>query len=532
MKKETSDKIKITVKQQKHVTDEAVQSILASAAVKKYLGKSRYRILATDFFAPDEKEKKYSKCQSNFSDFNRITVYDYTRNCCVFIKIISWKTLTAEITESAFQPEPTNEEFTEALSIITEKYKHILNGISEKTVRIYRPMPPTIDVVMPSGEIQRTIGVGIKSASREIRNEIVGINMITRDIIHYDGGAPGGATALDEACGLPDAHQATTSKGTAGQSWITVTQGGLEIWKLMVIRPSASSGTKGSGVELKYVNYKKKRVLYQAHVPILNVLYDHEACGPYRDWQWEESMFSATGTDKAPGIRICPTPAQTILDSENDTGNFKGVALYVQGQEVVIVSEMEAGWYRYISEWRLHTNGTISPRFGFSAVQNSCVCNKHHHHAYWRFDFDIEGPSDNLVEEFNDPILVGNSNWHKKTYEIKRAKDPARKRKWRITNTTSGSSYEIIPGANDGVLDSFGVGDLWVLRYHGGNEIDDGVTLTLGTPAQCMAHIDSFVNGENVENKDVVIWYGAHFTHDIHAHAGHIVGPTLKCVKW
>jgi Cu2+-containing amine oxidase len=67
------------------------------------------------------------------------------------------------------------------------------------------------------------------------------------------------------------------------------------------------------------------------------------------------------------------------------------VAVYVDvgQQEIVLVSEMQAGWYRYISEWRLHVNGTIKPRFGFGAVNNSCVCNAHHHHVYWRLNFDV-----------------------------------------------------------------------------------------------------------------------------------------------
>jgi len=29
----------------------------------------------------------------------------------------------------------------------------------------------------------------------------------------------------------------------------------------------------------------------------------------------------------------------------------------------VLVSEMSAGWYRYVSEWRFHADGTIQPRF-------------------------------------------------------------------------------------------------------------------------------------------------------------------------
>ena len=38
-----------------------------------------------------------------------------------------------------------------------------------------------------------------------------------------------------------------------------------------------------------------------------------------------------------------------MLDTGSDTGNSLGVAIYVKGQQVVLVSEMEAGWYRYVS---------------------------------------------------------------------------------------------------------------------------------------------------------------------------------------
>jgi hypothetical protein len=42
-----------------------------------------------------------------------------------------------------------------------------------------------------------------------------------------------------------------------------------------------------------------------------------------------------------------------------------------------------------------------------------------------------------------------------------------------------------------------------------------------------MAHLDRFVTGASINNKDVVLWYAAHFTHDISQDAGHIVGPDL-----
>jgi Cu2+-containing amine oxidase len=189
---------------------------------------------------------------------------------------------------------------------------------------------------------------------------------------------------------------------------------------------------------------------------------------------------------------------------------------------------MEAGWYRYIQEWRFHVDGTIRPRFKFTAVSNSCVCNVHNHHCYWRFDFDIGTPSNNLVEEYNNPPLFSGMYWHKKIYEIKRNRDYGRNRKWRVMNTQSGETYEIRPGPTDGIADEYGRGDLWVLRYHP-TEIDDG-----GSGIGTAADIDKFVNGELVENQDVVVWYGAHFRHDVHEQGiaeCHEVGPTLVPVR-
>jgi len=54
----------------------------------------------------------------------------------------------------------------------------------------------------------------------------------------------------------------------------------------------------------------------------LNVLYDGDACGPYRDWIYEEWCFQADGTDVAPGFRWCPpgTPPRTICESGVDGG--------------------------------------------------------------------------------------------------------------------------------------------------------------------------------------------------------------------
>lgn len=512
------------------------QSLTGHPAIQKYLAQTRHRLLRIDLLDPPEETKSARPKPPNRF---QASFFDYTNNRTVLATGSLPEPTTLEVVESGIQPRPSQEEFDEAVKLVM-KDPEIGTALREQRLQPYRPMPPLVGEERPDGRVDRTVAVGLMPREGMRSHEIVGVNMISRKLVRFDpserGRAPEMSAAHNPICGLPDANQATAS-GVAGSVWVTVKQGSTTLWKFLVVRPAASSGTNGSGVELRYVDYRGKRVLYRAHVPILNVKYDGNACGPYRDWQDQEGMLSANGTDVAPGFRLCPTPATTILDTGSDTGNYLGVAIYVQGQEVVLVSEMEAGWYRYVSLWRLHADGTIRPRFGFSAVKSSCVCTVHHHHAYWRLDFDIRTAGDNVVREFNDPPLIGSSNWHNKNYEIRRSRDPARKRKWRVENKSTGEAYDITPGASDGVATAmpdspFPRGDVWLLRYRG-SEIDDGVIAT-GPPYE--AGLDAWVNGESLNGTDVVVWYGAHFSHDL-AHEepgefGHVVGPDLKLVKW
>jgi hypothetical protein len=516
---------------------QALADIVTShRAVHAYLAKTRFRLLRIDLIDPPEEMKpKTPKPLDNF----RAVFFDYTNNRSVIATGSLAKPKSLEVTASGLQPLPSQEEFDEAVSIAME-HPELGRPLREQRLRAYPAMPPLAAHELPDGRMERTVTVGLIPAEGTQGHEIVTVNMIRRRVTRLEpserGRAPPMSAAHNPICGQPNAFQ-STAKGVAGSAWVTVKQGGKTVWKFLVVRPASSSGSNGSGVELRYVDYRGKRLLYRAHVPILNVRYAGDACGPYRDWQNEEGMIQANGTDVAPGFRLCSAPATTILDTGSDTGNYLGVAIYVQGQEVVLVSEMQAGWYRYVSLWRLHTDGTLRPRFGFSAVQSSCVCNVHYHHAYWRFDFDIRTAGNNLVREFNDPPLIGTSNWHDKNYEIRRPRDPARKRKWRVENKSTGEAYDLIPGPNDGVATAspdwpFPRGDVWILHYRG-TEIDDGVIAT-GPPYE--AGIDTWVNGEPINGADVVVWYGGHFTHDIAKEPpgqfGDIIGPDLKLVKW
>jgi hypothetical protein len=493
--------------------------------VRSIPGKAKLRVLSVRPLTPEPAEKS-NKAPEGSKAF-RTTLYDYEANRTLFVDgSVGGKKIT--IIESAIQPPVSQFEFDAAVKLIGRN-RAFSTAFAAKQLRPYHPMPPLIELPLPDGRSERVVAVGLLPVDGKGRHEIVGVNLSRRSLIRFERHAPENSRANAQTCGVIYAGQAT-AQHVAGEVWVEILQGNTVLWKFLAVRPAASSGTNGSGIELRYVDYRGKRLLYRAHVPILNVLYDANACGPYRDWQNMEGMIAANGTDVAPGFRLCNAPAQTILDSDNDSGNFLGVAIYIEGSEVVFVSEMEAGWYRYVSQWRFHVNGTLKPRFGFGAVSSSCVCNLHHHHCYWRFDFDIRTPGDNVVQEFNDPPIIGRSNWHTKLFEIKRYRDIAHKRKWRVSNSRSGEAYDIIPGPKDSTAlgDDFGRGDVWVLHYRA-SEIDDGVH-AVGPPYE--ADLDQWVNGESVLNQDVVVWYGAHFTHDLHVETGHIVGPDLVPVKW
>jgi Cu2+-containing amine oxidase len=69
-----------------------------------------------------------------------------------------------------------------------------------------------------------------------------------------------------------------------------------------------------------------------------------------------------------------------------------------------------------------------------------------------------------------------------------------------------------------------------LLRYRPGQIDDYPITST-------EAQLDKLMNREPVLDQDVVVWYGAHFTHDVrggdhHSGIGHVIGPDLVPVNW
>lgn len=488
--------------------DAAVEKVLALPQVKNILQNKNFYLVARDFEENSiSSQVDYTFFIYNYSDLQMLRLSGSLNSAVLpYIEII------------ADDLPASPEEFAAAVEILKEDPVFGV-GIHNGELVPYEPMPTTIaqpELLRGLGG-PRIISVGLESPLNPSLHEIIGVNLANLKVIRFADKAPPTSLATERVCGLANAGQAVTGKGRAGSAQIDISDNNGSLWNFTVLRPSASSGHKGSGLEIRNVYYRGNLILKRAHTPILNVQYAGNRCGPYRDWSYAENYFRANGSDQAPGIRIASEKPSTIFDTGVDRGNFRGVAIYEDEDKILLVTEFSAGWYRYASKFELYPDGTIKPLFQFSAVRNSCVCYSHHHHVYWRFDFDINGLA-------NSATVSNGESFRPITRELSQVKNDDNIF-WRISHN-NGNFYDVTPGKDDGYADSYGIADAWFLRYRP-DEIDDG-----NVRNSTRAALNSFINNENLENQDLVMWYSGHFRHKNDgrrsSYIEESVGPVLK----
>ena len=302
------------------------------------------------------------------------------------------------------------------------------------------------------------------------------------------------------------------------------------VWEFDIVRPEATETgltPRGTGLEIRDVHYRGRKVMERGNVPVINVEYDPGGCSCFRDWEDNEVNFVADGALPGASSCIALATAGTVM-STCDTGtggtpgSFRGVSFEDYGSELVITSHMSAGWYRYRMKWHFYTDGRIWPEYSYSANTATCTTASHRHHAYWRFDFDIDGtPTNDVISEHS---AMGSTTTF--TAEASRTwGDPQDGIYWSVRDTDTQAGYDIVPSSEDLLLpiDAFSKTDALVLRYKA-TELDDG-------GGGCAIDYNSEMNGESLDGQDVVFWYRSSALHT----GGNpfecdIVGPSLNPV--
>lgn len=413
------------------------------------------------------------------------------------------------------------------------------SDLQSGAVRAYPAMPSTSRD--PSG--RRLINLGLtdrRAGTDELSmHEVVSVHLPTGSITRYAGGAPPTSQATAATCG-PPAQPCTAATAPCGLPVHVDWPSDDPVWSFDVLHPACTVSVQpdATGIELRNVFYRGKLVLIRAHMPVLNVQYQNNACGPYRDWLYDEDCFTANGVDVAPGFRVTTggAPPTTQCTQHTDNGNFKGVAIHDEGPTLWLITEASAGWYRYESQWRLGLDGSIQPRMGFGATENSCVCNIHFHHAYWRFEWAPDGAvndSGSGIAAIERRVGTSGESYSAIGSEGKFLRPQATVTAdwWRVRNATTGTAYVIKPSSVDGSAsgDAYAKGDVWALAANP-NEINDPDNF------DTTIAIDAWVNAEPLgTTKRAVTWYRAGFVHNInggvgpdHAEDCHVSGPLIE----
>lgn len=340
----------------------------------------------------------------------------------------------------------------------------------------------------------------------------------------FSGSAGRWAIAMVLAAVWPwSSAQAQAFPGCSGAANETLLEWppGNPVWQMCWLRPSQSSGPRGSGLEVRNVYYRGKQVFKRAHAPMLFAEYRNGAGGNcYRDWKDQNSPFLANSTVQNQlgigenVITSCDRSTSATqsfgncpfgLGSPGGASCFSGVAIQERGDRVTLTTQYVAGWYLYSMRWTFHLDGTIEPFFGLGNSNGTYNNVTHWHHNYWRFDFDIDGAG-------NDQLLL---NGQVQATEFSALHE--RGRVYGVRDSVSGLGYNIFPGDSTsppGAMDlvfppnesgrGFHTVDAMGTLF-ANNEFGDNPNYSL---SDCGVNVSALVTPSvPINNTDVVLYY-------------------------
>jgi len=211
----------------------------------------------------------------------------------------------------------------------------------------------------------------------------------------------------------------------------------------------------------------------------------------------------------------------------------------VRGQSLNLFSVSQVGAYTYITSWIFNDDGSFEPGVGATgALQRSSddislpfgrvlkgdpdtLWLSHTHNYYWRLDFDLgESPNDDVVSELRYEI---DASGRRKlsttpfTSEQARVIDPDTQQSWQIMDgdRADAKGYLIEPTRNGHrferrEIEPYTDYDFFVTV---GNDCERFASQNARFNPDCLNHVLQFVDGQSVQNEDIVLWNRVSFHH-------------------
>ena len=273
------------------------------------------------------------------------------------------------------------------------------------------------------------------------------------------------------------------------------------------------------GLSLLDGRFRGRQAFHKLSLPVIRVKYTQDedvwhnpifgnGCGPYNDQiTWDTEDF---------GENLNPISGPHHLVKISNCGD-RYICIRDGDDELELGVYARIGAYHIYQAWYLHDDGMIFPR----VFSKGLSCNLDHwHHPYWRFDFDVDGSSQQRMNVFEGSNWIGyvtgeghlmNEWWRDASYNIE--------------NLDTGMRVWIYPpqlNEEEGIVGptDFSRFDGYVRKYR-----EDEDRAWPHPPEDDI----SFSVHENPDNGDIVFWSICHLSH--HASEGkdhwHSVGPAI-----
>lgn len=236
------------------------------------------------------------------------------------------------------------------------------------------------------------------------------------------------------------------------------------------------------GLSLSDVRYDGTLILNKASLPVMNVFYDNDVCGPFAD-QLGGRLEPVSWANNA-----------TIVAREFTQNGERWAELGIQDR---------IGDYLIYQVWYLSPDGIIDAHIFSRGLQCDI---RHDHLPFWRFDFDIAGPE-------NDQILRRTAaGMSVLRTEFGVAATAAVNHDWQVRDSVTGDSVSI--DFDDGSWnvpdpvrpqEAYAQNKVYGRTYQSSE--DRGWA---GRPTRTL---DLYDNDENIDNADVVLWYSGYLPH-------------------
>jgi hypothetical protein len=240
-------------------------------------------------------------------------------------------------------------------------------------------------------------------------------------------------------------------------------------------------GVFGEGLELHKVYYDNVKVLHKASLPVIRVKYSN-TCGPFKD---QITTYNISPTN-------CGGPQYLCVRQDSEWF------------EVGVFSEI--GEYDLYHAWYFSKSGRLESRLWSRGW--SCSID-HDHHPYWRLDFDVNDTRNRVYRfQATDPSYWFPDDLLTYNRELNEAQPSNRFNIfWWVDGPPylSASDFVLVQPGYTEPSDSFSTKDVGVRRYHK-NE-------NHGWAFAASSNL-GFLNGENVRDQDLVLWWVGHLFHD------------------